>query len=258
MTCRNNLVYLSYKLQIGLVYTMIDMIEKVNLVDEAYVRIRENILSGVWSEGEKIPSENQLCKMLNVSRVVVREALQRMRSERMIVTRQGSGSFVANPRNFSGYENDSHPIGDLSANYQAFEDIMDFRACLEYSAIKRAVTLASDEELSKIAKIAEDMERSMNDLTAFTQEDYRFHLEILACAKNPLYLHAMESCKESVESCLTAMNKLNGGREWAVQLHHEIAKCLCARDAKKAISLLKGNGEYNAARLAEFCPDIIK
>ena len=62
-------------------------IKKVNYVNEAYSQIDEMIASGVWVEGQKIPSETALAKELGFSRVVIREALQRMRAERKIITR---------------------------------------------------------------------------------------------------------------------------------------------------------------------------
>ena len=60
-------------------------------------RMRELIQSKAWEEGGRIPSEHKLAEQLSVSRVVVREALQTLRTERWIITRHGAGSFVSNP-----------------------------------------------------------------------------------------------------------------------------------------------------------------
>ena len=62
---------------------------------------------------------------------------------------------------------------------------------------------------------------------------------------------AVESLKDSVMTALKAMNDLDGGREWAIDLHKKIALRLIDRDAKGAIELLKNNGEYNLARMSE-------
>ena len=59
-------------------------IQKTNLVDAVYHQICEQIKSGQWKEGEKIASEHKLCELCNVSRVVVREALQRLRSQGIV------------------------------------------------------------------------------------------------------------------------------------------------------------------------------
>ena len=65
---------------------MIDKIVKTCLADEVYLKIKKHIFSGEYKEGSLLPSENKLTKLLNVSRVVVRDALERLREEKIIVT----------------------------------------------------------------------------------------------------------------------------------------------------------------------------
>jgi GntR family transcriptional regulator len=57
-------------------------------------RLRQQIDSGEWSAGHKLPSESELMAQFGVSRVTVRLAIGALRSEGLIVTRQGRGSFV--------------------------------------------------------------------------------------------------------------------------------------------------------------------
>lgn len=225
---------------------MIVKIKKTPLCEEVYERIKENLFSGEYYEGSLIPSENELSKQLCVSRVVVRNALQRLREEKIIVTYQGKGSFFANPKNFLEETNIS------SLSFDEFNNIMEFRATIEQSAIKRAVKFASDFELLNIKKSVEAMKRNKDDLTAFTKADYDFHLEIHKCSKNKLFYESIENFKPEIIACLTAMNSVNDSRDFALSLHEKIADALIERDAKKALSLLNNNGEYNFARMKEF------
>jgi GntR family transcriptional regulator len=57
-------------------------------------RLRLQIDSGEWAPGHKLPSESELMAQFGVSRVTVRLAIGALRSEGLIVTRQGRGSFV--------------------------------------------------------------------------------------------------------------------------------------------------------------------
>jgi GntR family transcriptional regulator len=57
--------------------------------------IRYRIGKGEYLPGAQIPSENQLCRELDVSRVTVREALRELVRERLLVKVQGKGTFVA-------------------------------------------------------------------------------------------------------------------------------------------------------------------
>ena len=228
---------------------ILNKIEKFNLVDEAYMQLKQLILAGTWKEGEKIPSEKQLCQMLNVSRIVVREALQRLRSERMIVTYQGMGSFIANPRNFVNLD---AAVPQTELTQEAFRQIMELRSCIEYHAIERSAVTASEADLEKIRQTADQMERTQDDYEKFTLADYAFHMAILESAHNPMLVRAMESCREPVLQCLGEMNRLNDSRRWGIDLHRQIAGCLSRREPQQAIRLLKKNDEYNSARMAQF------
>lgn len=230
---------------------MIKEIRKVALADEAYKRIKADILSEELKEGSLIPSENRLSRSLNVSRVVVREALQRLRDEKLIVTYQGKGSFVANLQNFA--QDDSGYVSEL--DYKTFKDIMQLRACIECEAIAAAVENADDAELERVKSCAERMERAEGD-EAFDRADYEFHLEILRCSHNRAFPLVAEHCSGQILLCLQAMNRVKDSRAYALDLHARIAERLCARDAKGAIRLLKNNGEYNLARMRELFPKI--
>lgn len=57
--------------------------------------LKENILSGEWKVGQRIPSEPELCEIYRVSRTVVRQALGEIELEGLIIRRKGKGTFVA-------------------------------------------------------------------------------------------------------------------------------------------------------------------
>jgi len=59
--------------------------------------LKEQIKAGKYKAGDKIPSEDQLSKMYKISRITVRNALQHLADENMLVKRKGKGTFVAEP-----------------------------------------------------------------------------------------------------------------------------------------------------------------
>lgn len=67
-----------------------------------YIQVKEMILdrikSGEWKVGEQLPGEPQLCKMFNVSRTVIRQALNQLAHDDLIVRQKGRGTFVAKPK----------------------------------------------------------------------------------------------------------------------------------------------------------------
>ena len=57
--------------------------------------IRYRIANGEYVPGQQIPSEHELCRELNVSRVTVREAFRELVRDNLLVKAQGKGTFVA-------------------------------------------------------------------------------------------------------------------------------------------------------------------
>ena len=60
--------------------------------------IRNEITSGRWKSGSRIPSEPQLCESLDVSRTVVRQALKELENEKLLRRHKGRGTFVSEPK----------------------------------------------------------------------------------------------------------------------------------------------------------------
>jgi GntR family transcriptional regulator len=60
--------------------------------------LRKQIESGIYEPEEKLPSENELAKMFDVSRVTIRRAMQSLENESVIYRCQGLGSFVSDER----------------------------------------------------------------------------------------------------------------------------------------------------------------
>lgn len=225
---------------------MIEKIERISLVDEAYKRIKQSILSESFYEGNKIPSENALSKTLNVSRVVIREALTRLRSENIIVTYQGKGSFKANPENFA---NGGKPLKGLT--FEDFKKIAEFRYAIEKTAVRAAVREASDQELNELTVLADQMARCGEDVDAFNRADYDFHQHIIKCSHNDLLIKAFGACSGQVIAALSEMNGLSDSRDFALKIHREMAKALVRRKGKAVLEIMKTNSEYNLARMSE-------
>jgi GntR family transcriptional regulator len=66
----------------------------VPLYQQIHHLIRHRITTGHYAPGAQIPSENDLCRELHVSRVTLREALRELARDDMLVKIQGKGTFV--------------------------------------------------------------------------------------------------------------------------------------------------------------------
>ncbi len=61
-------------------------------------QLRKEIENGTYRKNEKIPTELELCKKYKVSRITVRNALELLAKEHLLVRKQGLGTFVAGER----------------------------------------------------------------------------------------------------------------------------------------------------------------
>ena len=62
-----------------------------------YKILRKHILEGMYAEGDLLPSENELCSIHGITRPTVRQALEELVKDGLILKRQGKGSIVRKP-----------------------------------------------------------------------------------------------------------------------------------------------------------------
>ncbi|MFT5451188.1 MAG: GntR family histidine utilization transcriptional repressor [Enterobacterales bacterium] len=74
-------------------------------IEARYIQVKKYILAGVkehrWSEGERVPSENELVVSCSVSRMTARRAVKELTAEGVLISRQGQGTFVASAKSRS-------------------------------------------------------------------------------------------------------------------------------------------------------------
>lgn len=95
-----------------------------------YVQIRDTIRSsikqGQLKPGELIPGESDLCEYFDVSRTVIRQALDNLHHEGLIVRKKGKGTFIREPKIFErfGQEITGFHQEMTSMNYQIKTDVL--------------------------------------------------------------------------------------------------------------------------------------
>ncbi|MCD8223837.1 MAG: FadR family transcriptional regulator [Clostridiales bacterium] len=223
----------------------IQKIEKNKLVDNVIEQMNGLIEHGAWKEGDKIASENQLARDFNVSRVVIREALQSLRSRNLIVTRHGLGSFVCNPRNFPDVM-DGGELLEISED--DFLSLQELRLCVENRSIQLSAEYGTEEDFARIHEALERMKAFADNLEEFTAADLDFHLAVVESGHSKLLIKAYHSCQNEVHFILREMNRIQESQTYALYTHTEVYQAIAARDAKRAMLVFKDMGEFNKAR----------
>lgn len=81
-----------------LLNTRIDRSSYVPLYAQVRDALREAVEHGSVQPDDQLPSEPELCRLFDVSRTVVRQALDGLEHEGLVVRRKGRGTFVAQPK----------------------------------------------------------------------------------------------------------------------------------------------------------------
>lgn len=76
----------------------LDFSGRTHLYFQLYDILYKQIKDGVYKPGDLLPTENELIKRYNISRVTVRKAMDLLINDGLIVRRQGYGTFVQSPK----------------------------------------------------------------------------------------------------------------------------------------------------------------
>ncbi len=197
---------------------MLELVRPKKLADQVYETILKQVMSGEYPEGERLPSEKDLSAIFDVSRPIIREALSRLRSDGIVVSRHGSGTYVQRRPNKALFE--IAPAGTIAGMMRTFE----FRLALECEAAALAAMRRTTQDLTHISRAYDKMERAIKKSELGVEADIAFHLAIAIAAKNDLFHSAMEVLSPQVSKGITTARRLSlvsAERLRRVQHEHE-------------------------------------
>jgi DNA-binding FadR family transcriptional regulator len=142
--------------------------------------IVDQIASGNWRPGYKLPTERTLARQFGVARNTLRRGLDSL-EERGVIHRQvGNGTFVLKSV-VSNDETTDPSIIKIETASPA--DIMEFRLTLEPLVAELAVLRASDGDINEMEKILERAEAAFS-ISDFEFWDGAFHVAIVKSSRN--------------------------------------------------------------------------
>lgn len=161
------------------------------LADRVYHLLHGRILNGDYPASQKLPSEKTLADEFGVSRPVLRVALERLRDQGLIHSRQGAGSYVREvkiaPLGFARVET----LADIQRCYE-------FRICIESSAARLAAERRNPEALDEIRIALSLMNAATDSMTHREDADFSFHLAVAQAANNQYFEASMRALREHI------------------------------------------------------------
>jgi len=159
-------------------------VKRVPVTEQVVDSLKEYITSGNVSVGDKMPTEMELCAMLNVGRGTVREATRVLQTMGYVEIQHGKGAFIART---SEPDKDSLS-GWFAENEMELMDYMQVRMAVEPLAARLAIEHCSPADITALQAIQRETEQAVRRQDAATLAvcDEKFHARIFDCSGNKL------------------------------------------------------------------------
>ncbi|MDR0692185.1 MAG: FCD domain-containing protein [Prevotellaceae bacterium] len=147
------------------------IIREKTLAEQTEKKMLEYISNHNFKVDELLPTEDEFTGILGVSRVVVREALSRLRMLGVVETRRKRGTVLKSPDFFGGMQTiiDS---GTLQGN--ALKDLFELRLMLEIGMSDFIFMRKTDADLERLQAIVDKEELTLNTEESI-RLDIKFH-----------------------------------------------------------------------------------
>lgn len=217
------------------------------LPDEVYDDLLDKILKREWKIGDRIPSENQICQEYGISRVSARSAIQKLREQNMVVTRPGRGTFVI--ANHIGENIISNMVGKMDLSQNEFRYIVELRKALEFTSIDLMTQYGDEADFEKLHTALINMKASREDVNAYVNADYKFHLAMIEGSHNPLFVSVINGCKDALMKYFKELALASSGNyEQSIINHQRIYEAVKSRDPDEVKNIIENTFEYNLKR----------
>ncbi len=194
------------------------------LHDELLARLRQLIIDGGLTPGQKVP-EKELCDRFGVSRTPLREALKVLASEGLVTLTPNRGARVS-----------ALTLADL-------EETFPIMGALEALSGELACAHITDKELAQIKALHTRMvgHYERRALAPYFRTNQDIHERILEAARNPTLTALYRSLEGRVRQARYLANMSPDRWARAVAEHEQIITALEARDGARLARVLKAH-----------------
>jgi DNA-binding GntR family transcriptional regulator len=180
-----------------------------------YKKLREAISDGTFKSGERIREED-VAKMLDVSRTPVREAIRRLQARGILVQAQGAGVVVAELSN------------------QQLQELYAFRALLEGAAARLAAQHVSTAEIETLRFLLSEFGANLHNPARLARVNQAFHSTINDAAHNQYLLDSLNGMTDALALLRDTTFSVAGRPAIALQEHEAIVDAIERRDPDAA------------------------
>jgi GntR family transcriptional repressor for pyruvate dehydrogenase complex len=225
-------------------------LHRVSLSQQLADELMQQINDGVYPVGEVMASERALGELYQVSRTVVREALQILVARGIVRVENGRGAIV---REVNGELVRLFFARALGQDMAAWRDLVVVRRLLEGHNVSVVARRGDAAAVRSIEEILAQMGGAVHDPHGYARLDVAFHKEIAIRAGNSLIVTLIESMHDSLREIIErSLVELSPDHFAAIHEHHEaITHALAAGDAEGARQAMNIHFDDVLIRLGE-------
>lgn len=222
-------------------------IEQSRASNEVEMQIETLILEGVLRVGDKLPSERELSKSMEVSRPILRNALASLEKRGLITIKHGGGASIANIIGtiFAA------PVVDLiGRNPKAKADYLEYRKEIEGLTAGMAAQRVTPADKSLLKNIMDEMHKAhqAKDANLEAKIDVEFHSTIGECTHNIILVHTLRSCYALFSDDVFFNRKIiyqeDKSREALLNQHIEIYEAIISGESDKATKAARSHIDF--------------
>jgi GntR family transcriptional repressor for pyruvate dehydrogenase complex len=204
------------------------------LSDRLAVLLAAQVENGALQPGDRLPTEQQLAASHGVSRTVVREAVHQLKSRGMLLSRQGSGVFVAVPA-------ENQPLAfdpSVLESVDAVVHVVEVRRVLEGEIAALAAQRATRAQIAGLKRALTAIDAAVSEGRDGVAEDLAFHRAIGEATGNPQFSRLLAFLEQYLREGMRITRGNEARRkDFMEQVRHEhraMVEAIAARDPAAA------------------------
>jgi DNA-binding FadR family transcriptional regulator len=196
----------------------------VQAADQVFESITGKIKRLEWAPGTRIETEAELCEGLGVSRVAVRQAIEKLSALKVLRKVQGSGTYVESIEKASLPGLQYYPLSRETTIM-----VLEFRRMFDSYNTELFTQKCTEGDIARVEANYQNMKESEHDRLLFHHYDQEFHDILAYGTKNPIIIQIADVLRELLSEQQYVLFP-NVGPEHAIYYHSIILKCLKDRN----------------------------
>ena len=213
---------------------MPEAIRRSLVSDQVFRSLAEEILSGRYEPGEKLPTQRTLAAELGVNMASVREGIKRLEQLKLLDVRHGDAMRVRDWRAHGGLDVLVHALGGGDElDREVLRSVMESRRLLLTESARLAAARRDESQAELLVRLAGELAAADDDETA-QGIDFAFFATVIQASQNLVLLLIANSIRDLYFARLAAFRAIVRDRAELSEHYESAAAAIDARDPDTA------------------------